>query len=137
MGIIELIINQYGLSIGLIIGFLFIIGKTSKYIAVRCFDKDTGIFTKVAEKHIEVMTSISDIQSEQHIELIDVKQNLAELILIYKDKYSNLSNHKLHSCGLVACDVLEDISDGIEIEDTRKKVKENLRKIRIILSNGT
>lgn len=134
MELVEMIANQYGLSIALIIGFLIIIGKTSKYIAVRCFDKDTGIFTKVAEKHIEVMSTISDIQNQQHIELIDVKKNLAELILIYKDKHSNLSNQKMHECGLVACDVLEDIADGMDCEEGRKKIKENLRKMRMILN---
>lgn len=133
MDILELIVNQYGLSIGFIIGFLFILGKTLKYCSIRLFGESGGIFTRVAEKHIEVMAKIAEIQNDQHLDIIDVKKNLAELILIYKDRYSNLSNQKLHESGMVVCDILEDLSNGIESE-SKERTKENLRKIRMILS---
>lgn len=129
MDITGLIVDKIGLGAGLVFGFLMILWSVLKYTAKRLFDENNGIVTNVANEHIEVMKTIAETQTNQHIDLIQLKHHMDELITLHKDTDSILSNKKLHEAALIACDILEDVGNELSVVD----IKDNIRKIRIIL----
>lgn len=133
MEILEAILGQYGGTVTFIIGFLFLLGKGIHYSLRRLLDEDKGIITHVAEEHIKLIKNISDTQYNQHIDIIDVKNNLSELLDMHRDGNTTFSNRRLHEAGLIACNVLEDIANSI---DGDIDITEDLRKIRSTLADG-
>lgn len=131
MDIVGLLIDKLGLGAGLVFGFLIILWLTSKTIVNRLFNEHNGIFTLIANEHVSVMKKIADTQVEQHIDIVEVKKNLRELLMLHKSGSSHLSNKKLHESAIIACDVLEDL---IEALDENIDVTEKLRQIKMILS---
>jgi len=132
MEVIEVLLGQYGAAVTLIIGFLFVLGKGTNYALNRLLDEDKGILTNVAQEHIKLIRNIADTQSTQHVDILDVKKNIKDLLLLHQSTNTVFTNKKLHESGLIACDILEDIAEATEGVD----IKENLRKIRNILNDG-
>lgn len=129
MELIEMVAKNFGLPVALIVALSVVISRVLMYCAKRLFDEKEGVVTKAVEKHIESIDKITTIQSAQHIDLIELKKNLSELILLHKDERSNVSNKRLHDAGLVACDILIDISTEIGVD-----IKDDMKKIRMILN---
>lgn len=132
MEVVELLLGQYGAAVTLICGFLFVMWKGTQYSLKRLLDQDTGILTHVAEEHIKMMRSISTTQATQHIDILDLKKNLRDLLAMHRSTDTVFTTKKLHEAGLIACDILEDIANESDSLD----IKDNLRKIRNILNDG-
>lgn len=124
--------REFGVSTAILLG----VAAMFWYILRRLFQKDEGILTKVAERHVDFVDSLE----RTHKELTESNRKLTDVAEENRVRFSRLaeSRDSLHRAAVHSIDILEAVAEKLGIEErTRPSIDSIRREILPGTSSGS